>query len=78
MVRRMKYKPSKKLKPGMLCQMRGGWLVPARNCVKVVGVWVDAADYTIIEPGAFPTLIRHGAGLVVRGSCTALAGKAKK
>jgi len=70
----MKYKPSKKLKPGMLCMRHGQWLVPARGKVaKIVGVWRGGEDYWIIAPDGTPHRVRHNAGLVIQGTCVAMA-----
>lgn len=59
----------------MLCQMRGGWLVPARSARNVIGVWHGAANYVIVGTNGIPHRVHHGEGLVVAGECSALAGK---
>lgn len=71
----MIYKPSKKLRPGMLCQMHGQWLVPAKNYQRIVGVWRDALNVIMLMPDGEYQKVNVPAGVVVRGECSVLAGK---
>ena len=73
----MKYRPSKKLKSGMLCQMHGKWLVPARSCVRVAGIWKEAQRCQMMTPDGAVISINTPAGLVFQGECTALASSGK-
>ncbi len=73
----MIYKPSKKLKPGMLCQKHGAYLIPARSGKGIVGVWRDAINGMMLMPDGKYFRVDVPAGLVVSGTCEVLAGKPK-
>ena len=71
----MKYRPSKKLTHGMLCQKHGSLLIKARSPVGIIGVWHEAQSHVLIAPDGTRHVVEIPAGVVVRGKCSVLAGK---
>ncbi len=70
----MKYKPSKKLKPWMLCQMRGQYLVPAYSRRKpLIGVWGEQKSLTVMMADGRLINVFVPAGVVIAGECSVLA-----